>query len=343
MADYVTLANRVLESLNEITLATNGSDFTSSRGIQSAVKTFVNQSINDIYNSELQWSFLHSDGPQATTAGTAEYSLPSDYRHVDYDTFIATPTQLVSTNTFAADSNWTHTNSSISGGFLVLDQNDSAQQTITTFVDNRQYRATFRITGSTVTLKVGTSSGGTQIKSEDFTVANTGEGQVHTTTFGATASTLYITLTNTTSTQAKVDFINITEDINPKKLKSITYEEFARNHRETDVSIDSSSYGIPEYVYPTQDGKFGLHPVPDRGNYTILFEYWTTHTELSDYDDSPTLATRHQDIVVSRAKYYAYMLRGDVEMATMCLNQYQEGIKRMRIELINRDEMMRYI
>ncbi len=343
MADYVTLANRVLESLNEITLATNGTDFTSSRGIQSAVKTFVNQSINDIYNSELQWSFLHSDGTQATTAGTAEYSLPSDYRHVDYDTFIATPTQLVSTNTFAADSNWTHTNSSISGGFLVLDQNDSAQQTITTFVDNRQYRATFRITGSTVTLKVGTSSGGTQIKSEDFTVANTGEGQVHTTTFGATASTLYITLTNTTSTQAKVDFINITEDINPKKLKSITYEEFARNHRETDVSIDSSSYGIPEYVYPTQDGKFGLHPVPDRGNYTILFEYWTTHTELSDYDDSPTLATRHQDIVVSRAKYYAYMLRGDVEMATMCLNQYQEGIKRMRIELINRDEMMRYI
>ncbi len=343
MADYVTLSNRVLESLNEITLATNGTDFTSSRGIQSAVKTFVNQSINDIYNSELQWSFLHSDGTQATTAGTAEYSLPSDYRHVDYDTFIATPTQLVSTNNFSSDANWTHTNSSISGGFLVLDQNDSAQQTITTFVDNRQYRATFRITGSTVTLKVGTSSGGTQIKSEDFTVANTGEGQVHTTTFGATASTLYITLTNTTSTQAKVDFINITEDINPKKLKSITYEEFARNHRETDVSIDSSSYGIPEYVYPTQDGKFGLHPVPDRGNYTILFEYWTTHTELSDYDDSPTLATRHQDIVVSRAKYYAYMLRGDVEMATMCLNQYQEGIKRMRIELINRDEMMRYI
>ena len=248
MATYVTLANRVLESLNEITLATAGTDFTSSRGIQSAVKTFVNQSINDIYNSELQWSFLHSDGTQATTAGTAEYSLPSDYRHVDYDTFIITPTQLVSTNELSSDVNWTHTNSSISGGFLVLDQNDSAQQTITTFIKNRQYRVTFRNTGSTVTLKVGTSSGGTEIKSEDFTITNTGEGTVLTTTFGATASTLYITLTNTTSTQAKVDFIKITEDVNPKKLKSITYEEFARNHRETDVSIDSSSYGIPEYV-----------------------------------------------------------------------------------------------
>ena len=45
MATYVTLVNRVLESLNEITLATNGTDFTSSRGIQSAVKTFVNLQI----------------------------------------------------------------------------------------------------------------------------------------------------------------------------------------------------------------------------------------------------------------------------------------------------------
>ena len=343
MADYVTLVNRTLESLNEITLATNGTDFSSSRGIQSAVKTFVNQSINDIYNSELQWSFLHSDGTQATTAGTAEYSLPSDYRHVDYDTFIVTPTQLVSTNNFSSDANWTHTNSSISGGFLVLDQNDSAQQTITSFINNRQYRATFRITGSTVTLKVGTSSGGTQIKSEDFTITNEGEGTVHTTTFGATASTLYITLTNTTSTQAKVDFISITEDIDPQRLQHITYEDFARNYRETDASIDSSSYGIPEYVYPTQDGKFGLHPIPDRGNYTVLFEYWTTHTELSAYDDTPTLATRYQDIVVSRAKYYAYMLRGDADMADRCMVQYQEGIKRMRLELINRDEVMRYV
>jgi hypothetical protein len=345
MADYLTLSNRVLESLNEVTFSTSdsGTEFGTSRGIQTAVKTFVNQSINDIYNAELQWSFLHSDGTQATTAGTAEYSLPSDYRHADYDTFIVTPTQLVSTNTFAADSNWTHSSSAISGGFLVLDQDDSAQQTITTFVDNRQYKVTFRITGSTVTLKVGTSSGGTQIKGEDFTITNTGEGEVHTTTFGATASTLYITLANGTSTQAKVDFINITENVSPQRLQHITYEEFARDYRETDASIDSNSYDTPESVYPTQDGKFGLHPIPDRGNYTVLFEYWTTHTELSDYDDTPTLATRYQDVVVNRAKYYAYMLRGDIEFASMCLNEYAKGIERMRIELINRDEIMRSI
>ena len=76
---------------------------------------------------------------------------------------------------------------------------------------------------------------------------------------------------------------------------------------------------------------------------TVLFEYWTTHTELSDYDDTPTLATRYQDVVVNRAKYYAYMLRGDIEFASMCLNEYAKGIERMRIELINRDEIMRSV
>ena len=104
MTTYLILTNKVLEALNEVTLSTDGSNFTSSRGIQSAVKSFVNKSINDIYNAELQWPYLHSDTTQATTAGTAEYSLPSDYRHVDYDTFILQPTQLVSTNTFSADS-----------------------------------------------------------------------------------------------------------------------------------------------------------------------------------------------------------------------------------------------
>jgi hypothetical protein len=37
------------------------------------------------------------------------------------------------------------------------------------------------------------------------------------------------------------------------------------------------------------------------------------------------------------------MLRGDADMADRCFAQYQDGIKRMRIELINRDEVMRSI
>ena len=96
-------------------------------------------------------------------------------------------------------------------------------------------------------------------------------------------------------------------------------------------------------MYSTQDGKFGLSPIPDRSNYTIAFEYWKTHTELSDHGDTPDLTTRYHDVIVSRAKYYAYILRGNQVMAQVCNQEYLEGLTRMRVELINRDEKMRYI
>ena len=68
--DYLALSNKVLRSLNEVELTS--ANFANSRGIQTAVKDFVNRSINDIYTSELEWPFLHTDGTITTVAGTAD-------------------------------------------------------------------------------------------------------------------------------------------------------------------------------------------------------------------------------------------------------------------------------
>ena len=194
----------------------------------------------------------------------------------------------------------------------------------------------------TVTLKVGTSSGGTQVLSQEFTVSNAGEGEIHTTTFNATASTLYITLASASAT-SNIDYITINENIQPQRLTYITYEDFQRNYRENDLANNPESYGIPKFVYSTQDGKFGLSPIPDRGNYTIAFEYWKTHSDLSASTDTPDLTTRYHGVIVSRAKYYAYILRGNQVMADICNQEYLQGLARMRVELINRDEQMRYV
>ena len=45
---YLVLSNRILRELNEVELTST--TFSSSRGIQTAVKEFVNKSIHDIYN-----------------------------------------------------------------------------------------------------------------------------------------------------------------------------------------------------------------------------------------------------------------------------------------------------
>ena len=82
--DYLALSNKVLHALNEVELTS--ANFANSKGIQTAVKEFINRSINDIYTAELEWPFLHTDGTITTVAGTAEYALVSGYKSVDVDT-----------------------------------------------------------------------------------------------------------------------------------------------------------------------------------------------------------------------------------------------------------------
>ena len=46
MATYLVLTNRVLNALNEVEMTS--ANFSSSRGVQTAVKNFINRSLHDI-------------------------------------------------------------------------------------------------------------------------------------------------------------------------------------------------------------------------------------------------------------------------------------------------------
>ena len=48
MATYLVLSNRVLNALNEVELTS--ANFSSSRGVQTAVKNIINRALHDVYN-----------------------------------------------------------------------------------------------------------------------------------------------------------------------------------------------------------------------------------------------------------------------------------------------------
>jgi len=48
-------------------------------------------------------------------------------------------------------------------------------------------------------------------------------------------------------------------------------------------------------------------------------------------------------VIVNRARYFAHMLRSDVQFSQLALRDYTEGLSRMRIELINRKDYMRAV
>jgi len=345
--DYLALTNSVLAELNEVQLTST--TFSNSSGIQTTVKDVVNKAIRDVYASELEWPWLHSDKTQVTYAGQKEYTLPTDYRSVDYDSFYLVPTELVTNSTF--DSNitgWTTSSGSPaynSGGNGRLRLNAAAAYATLSTIKNKTYRVQIRLIdsssgGSSLKVQVGTSAAGTQNLNTTLTVSDFGDGNILDTTFTATASTSYLTLDNDDSNNLDVDFAKVSENIAPKKLVYITYEDYRRRFLATAQTNNSDQYGTPDYVYRSQDEKFGLYRVPKSDGYTINYEYWKTHSDLSSSTDTPDIPARFHDVIVARAKYYIYQLRSDPQFTQFAAADYLAGIKRMRIELINSPSQM---
>ena len=360
MATYLVLANRVLNDLNEVELTS--ANFSSSRGIQTSVKNFINRALHDIYNEVEELPSLHKETFQDTNAGQREYALPTtdspqtgdiQWRKIDWDTFYLKPKELITNGEFTSNiSSWTTIAGAgsaayNSGGNGRLRLNDfAAHQSFSTRV-NTEYRLQVRAfdsnsTGQALKVQVGTAAEGTQNLNTTLTVTDFGEGEVLDTTFTATAQTTFVTLNNpSTATNMDIDYVRVSRNISPKRLRYISYDDYIRQYAERDKTNLSSVQGEPKYVYKTQSGKLGLTPVPDRSDYSIVYEYFKKHTELSSSGDTPDLDDRYADLIVTRARYYAYNLRSDPEHAMIAQKEFKDGMKRLRADLVTKEEYMR--
>lgn len=82
---YLTLTNKVLARLNEVQLTS--SNFTNARGIQVQAQNAVNESVRYINQKEFQYPFNHSTKTETLVPGTVRYTIPTDAKTVDYNTF----------------------------------------------------------------------------------------------------------------------------------------------------------------------------------------------------------------------------------------------------------------
>ena len=226
-SSYLVLINNVLRDLNEVELTR--STFSSSRGIQTAVKDYVNRAIDDIINADTEWPFTVVNKSFTTAAGTGLY----------------TRSAIGATNTKTVDFD----------SFRFLEASDKKETT----------------------------------------------------------------------------------------LEYITYSEYLDNYHERDTDPTGNSRAIPEFVYENPDQSIDLSPVPDKSTYTVKYFYYATHTALSSATDESTIPDRFENVIIERAKYYAFSLRGDLQNSQLAQMQFEKSIKRMRVELINKQLYMRAV
>ena len=218
---YLELINAVLREINEVEITT----VSTTRGIQTSVKDFINKAQRDIINSEVEWPFTVVSQSFTTTASTAEYNRESDAKTIDFDSF-------------------------------------TVQESATTA---------------------------------------------------------------------------------EKALQYLSFEEYLERYNETDTNPNGDAEALPRFVYSTPDNKIGLSPVPDVSTYTVRYYYYQTTSDMSANTDTPTIPERFHGVIVNRARYYAHMLRSDVQFSQLALRDYESGLARMRIELINKKDYMRAV
>jgi len=350
---YLTLTNSVLRELNETELTS--STFSSSRGIQTAIKDFINKGIHDIYNETGEIPLLYSRTTQDLTIGDNEYDFPTDFRKADMDSFSMAPRQLVTNGEFASNINsWTTITGAGSAAYTStgngrLRLNDSAaHQSIDTTV-NKTYKIQVRVldtnsVGAALKVQVGTAAEGTQNLNTTLTVTNFREGAILNTTFTATAQTSFITLNNTvTTTNLDVDYVRISRsDIATRKLVYVTYDSYLQTNKPTDDTNNSGGYSIPLRVYILPDhSAFGVSPRPNTNEYTVNYDYYTTHTDLSAHGDNMSLPDRFRTLVVDRAKYYTYMLRSDPQHAQLADRDFQRKLRLLKVDYATKNDYMR--
>jgi len=346
---YLVLTNRVLRELNEVEMTS--SNFSSSRGIQTAIKDFVNKSIHDIYNEGAELPLLHTSTTQATFPGDGEYAFPTDMRRVDFESFFLKPNELITNGEFESNiTSWTTGDGSpahTSSGNGRLNLNDAAAyQAISTIV-NRQYKLQVRVLSpnsstSGLIVRVGTSAGGTQNLNTTQAVTNFREGAILDTTFTATAQTSYVYV-ESDGVQLDVDYIRVSRaDVTTRKIRYISYDDYLQRFKEQDDRNSSGHHGMPQYVYRKPDySSFGLTPIPDKNDYLINYDYYTTHTDLSAHGDEIALPDRFAPLIVDRCKYYTYMLRSDPDHANLSNRDYQRKLNLLKTDYASRADYMR--
>ena len=346
---YLTLTNSVLRELNETEL-TSGS-FSSSRGIQTAVKDFINKGIHDIYNETGEIPLLYARTTQDLTVGDNEYSFPTDFRKADMDSFTMGPKEVVTNGEFTSNINsWTTGDGSpsyTSSGNGRLNLNDAAAyQAISTTV-NKEYKIQVRVlspnsSSTGLIVRVGTSAGGTQNLNTTAAVTNFREGFILNTTFTATAQTSFIYL-EAPSVQLDVDYVRISRnDIALRKLTYISYDNYLQIHKVTDDTNNKGNYSAPLRVYILPDhSAFGVSPRPNTSEYTVAYDYYTTHTDLSAHGDNMSLPDRFGTLIVDRAKYYTYMLRSDPQHAQLADRDFQRKLRLLKVDYATKNDYMR--
>jgi hypothetical protein len=115
----------------------------------------------------------------------------------------------------------------------------------------------------------------------------------------------------------------------PKRLHVLSYPQYLDDQRPKEDQAGVGGYGVPEAVYQTQDGLFGVTPKSDQA-YEIEYKYWKFPADLVAADDVCIVPSRFDNVLIDGAMTYMMLYRSNEQSAVLHRDKFENGIKVMR-------------
>ena len=122
-----------------------------------------------------------------------------------------------------------------------------------------------------------------------------------------------------------------------QNLSFVTLEEWKDHRRESENidDADSQTYGEPKFVIRSPDArKFGVSPIPDKV-YRVWFFAWDLPTALDAHGDATVFPDVYTPVLMARARYHFHQFKDAPQQAAFALEDYKQGLKRMKSSLMN--------
>lgn len=124
------------------------------------------------------------------------------------------------------------------------------------------------------------------------------------------------------------------KDNDPKKITVLTFVDYLRYHRPNEDTSGTGGYTAPQYIYKTEERKFGVTPLPDDA-YEIEYRYWSFPSDLVEYDDTTIIPDRFKHVLIDGAMMYMMRFRSNEQSATIHQQNFEKGIDTMRRLLLD--------
>ena len=119
-----------------------------------------------------------------------------------------------------------------------------------------------------------------------------------------------------------------------KTLQLIDYDTYIKWHFVQDKNLIGTTDGrVPDYVFRHGD-KYGVTPVP-YGTMSVTYNSFSWPDTLVNYNDSCSISSRYDDVIVFGAMAECYDFRTMNTQANKADLMFKEGIKQMRTHLLN--------